>query len=398
MDTRKLQAWWAHCQGLDGSLEGKNAAEVLEATGWARSVGGAGPYIGLFARAGLSREAVDAAVARLEIHELPSARGCTHVLPSKHFALGLKVGRGAADGEMRVALKLGVSEKEIDKLCDAVLKALKTAPLDPEQLKEATGGASRSLGPEGQKKGVSSTMPLALGRLQESGHIRRIPTNGRIDQQRYKYALWSPNPLAGFNMSAEEAFTELARLYFQWIGPATMAQFQWFSGLGVKAAKGAVTPLKLREIGGCNGFFLHESDVDAWERFAPPKRAHYVLAGSLDNLALLRRDLSALIDETDQKLAVPTEKGAKAVGGLTDLPSHAITDRGRVTGLWEFDTASNSIAWMSFVKPDKAMKDAVAKTEAFVRDQLGDARSFSLDSPKSRAPKIEALKKMWGEL
>jgi hypothetical protein len=48
---------------------------------------------------------------------------------------------------------------------------------------------------------------------------------------------------------------------------------------------------------------------------------------------------------------------------------------------------------MSFVKPDRAMKDAVAKTEAFVRDELGDARSFSLDSPKSRAPKIAELRK-----
>jgi hypothetical protein len=34
----------------------------------------------------------------------------------------------------------------------------------------------------------------------------------------------------------------------------------------------------------------------------------------------------------------------------------------------------------------------VRDTEHFVRDQLGDARSFSLDSPKSREPKIKALR------
>ena len=28
----------------------------------------------------------------------------------------------------------------------------------------------------------------------------------------------------------------------------------------------------------------------------------------------------------------------------------------------------------------------------FVRDQLGDARSFSLDSPESRAPRIQSLR------
>jgi hypothetical protein len=32
--------------------------------------------------------------------------------------------------------------------------------------------------------------------------------------------------------------------------------------------------------------------------------------------------------------------------------------------------------------------------ENYIREQLGDARSFSLDSPKSRTPRIEALRKM----
>jgi hypothetical protein len=40
-----MQAWWwAHKQGLDGTLAGTSAAEVLERTEWARSVGGVGPY------------------------------------------------------------------------------------------------------------------------------------------------------------------------------------------------------------------------------------------------------------------------------------------------------------------------------------------------------------------
>ena len=395
MDTAKLQAWWAHRQGLDGSLAGKSAAEVLERTGWTRSVGGSGPYIGLFARAGLSRAAIDEALARTEIHELPSARGCTHVLPAAHFALGLKAGQGATNADMRTALKLGVTEKEVEKLCDAVLRALRSGgPLDPEQIREATGGAARSLGPEGQKKGMTSTLPLALGRLQESGDIRRIPVNGRIDQQRYRYALWDPNPLSGYKLNQEEAATELARLYFRWIGPATLSEFQWFSGLGVKAAKAAVTPLKLIEIDTQSGRWMHDFDVDEFERFTAPKKPNYSLISSLDGLTLLRRDVSLLISNDDRQRQVPVEKGVASLGGLADLPCHAIADRGRVAGLWEFDTRSNAIAWISFGKADKAMKEAVARMEAFVRDDLGDARSFSLDSPKSRAPKIDALLKM----
>ena len=41
----------------------------------------------------------------------------------------------------------------------------------------------------------------------------------------------------------------------------------------------------------------------------------------------------------------------------------------------------------------RALRDCMTKTEAYIRDQLGDARSFSLDSPKSRIPRIEAIRK-----
>ena len=39
------------------------------------------------------------------------------------------------------------------------------------------------------------------------------------------------------------------------------------------------------------------------------------------------------------------------------------------------------------------LEKAVNRMEDYVRTQLGDARSFSLDSPKSRSPRIEALRK-----
>ena len=75
------------------------------------------------------------------------------------------------------------------------------------------------------------------------------------------------------------------------------------------------------------------------------------------------------------------------------MPSHGIFDRGRLAGLWEYDTLAESIAWTAFVPKNKDLEKAVERTEEYVRTQLGDARSFSLDSPKSRAPRIEALRK-----
>jgi hypothetical protein len=395
MDAAKIRAWWSHCQGLDGRLANATPTQVLEQTGWARSVGGTGPYLGLFARCGVGREAVDQAVANLAIHELPSARGCTYVLPDSAFALGLKLGQDAPEADMKVARKLGVTDAEVTKLCKAVLEALKKGPLDPEELRTATGKASRSLGEAGKKKGLTTTLPLALGQLQAEGEIRRVSTNGRLDQQRYRYTLWRPNPLAGFKLSLEEAYTQLARFFFDWIGPATAAEFQAFAALGVKAAKAAIEPLKLRPLADGDERLMLPDRHEELQAFQSPKEPQYVLVSNLDGILLLRRDVKSLLAAEDLKKTAMDQKAKKVeVGGLLDLPSHAILDRGRLVGLWEYDPESQSIAWTSFIRSHADLEKAVLRTEEFVRSDLGDARSFSLDSPKSRPPRIQALRKL----
>jgi len=361
----KLRAWWSHKQGLDGTLAGKSAAQVLVVAGWARSVGGVGPYLTLFARGGISRETADASLAALEIAELPSARGCTYVLPAEDFALGLTVG-GGNNGDLRTAEKLGAPPAEIDALCKAVVAALDGVALDPDGLRAALGGRVRDFGVEGRKRGMATALPVALGMLQTAGEILRVPVNGRLDQQRYRYARWFPNPLAKVPSRAD-AFAALARRFFAWIGPATLADFRAFAGLGVNAAKEAVAGLELQPIAPGDDLLLLPVDREAWSSFEPPRDPQYALLSSLDALFALRRD--------------PRE-----------LESHAIVDRGRLIGRWEYDVATESIAWATSVDADAALRDAVARTEAYVRDQLGDARSFSLDSPPSRAPRVAALR------
>jgi hypothetical protein len=316
------------------------------------------------------------------------------VLPASDFALGLTVGR-EFNGDMKTALKLGVTEKEIDTLCDAIVNALAEGALDPDGIRDATGKASRSLGDEGKKKGLTTTLPVALGRLQTEGRIRRVPVNGRLDQQRYKYVNWSPSPLATYPASLDAAFTELARRFFRWVGPATLGELQWFAGLGVKATKQAVESLGLVAAEPGSERLLLPDDVDAFEHFEAPTKPAYALVSSLDPITANRREMQSLIDEEDRARTVMVDATAKAVGGLADLPSHAIVDRGRIVGLWEFDVESGSIVYATFGRRvDKALQASIEATQAFVRDELGDARSFSLDSPKSRAVRIAALRRM----
>jgi winged helix DNA-binding protein len=393
MDTRTLRAWWWHRQGLDGSLAGATPAQVLERSGWARSVGGCGPYLTLFSRAGIGRERADEAVAALEICELPAVRGCTYVVPASDFALALKVGQPFSTADMRTAEKLGVGTKEIDRLCDAVVQAVSKGPLEPDEIRSATGKASRSLGPEGVKRGLATTLPVALARLQAEGLIRRVPTNGRLDQQRYRYAAWRPSPLAKLKLSLDKAHTELARRYFRWIGPATVAEFAAFAGLGAKAGKAAVEPIGLVPMEAGSDRLMFADDREALASFQGPNGACYALVSGLDGIVLHRRDPKSLLDERDALRKVMADEAMQALGGLSDLPSHALIDRGRLVGLWEHDPEDGALVWASFVGNDNALLAAVERTERFVRDDLGDARSFSLDSPKSRAPRIAALRR-----
>ncbi|HWE50163.1 MAG TPA: crosslink repair DNA glycosylase YcaQ family protein [Bryobacteraceae bacterium] len=365
MPDAKLYAWWAHRQGLDGSFSGLSASEVLERAGWARSVGGAAPYLTLFSRAGIRRDDADAGVAKVAIQELPCARGCTYVVPASDYALALAAGQPFAGDEMKVARKLGVTDAEIAKLRAAVLKSLAGEPLDMDAIREKVGGAARNLGPEGVKKGLATTLPVAVGLLQTSGEIRRLPVNGRLDQQRYRYALWKPGPLEGWSKTQEESFVELARKFFSWIGPARISEFEEFAGLGVKAAKSAVAPLNLVEV--AEEYLILGNDEAEFRKFKAPAQPQYALISSIDTILLKHQGLQGR--------------------------NHTILDRGQAIGEWAFDQETNSIAWASSVKRTRALEEAVARMENFIKEDLGDARSVSLDSPKSRAPRIEELRK-----
>ena len=392
MNLTKLRAWWWHRQGLDGSLAAAEPAAVLRQTGWARSVGGTNPYLSLFARAGTTRARADTAVTTLEIHELPSARGCTYVLPGDHFGLGLQVGRAAPEGEVRTLEKLGVTRQEIDNLGSAVLAALDSGrPLDPAKLKDALGDRVRNLGEEGRKRGQTTTLPAALGLLQAAGEIRRVPANGRLDQQRYSYVRWSA-PTTDLGDAA--ARTELGRLYFQWTSPATLGHFRWFSAFSVANAKAAVADLGLVDVG--DGLLALPELVKEFEAYETPRKPSYALLAGIDALLLLRRDLPSLVDASDADIPIPGEN--QRMGSVGDLPDHAIVDRGRLVGLWQYDVQGGELVWWLFsrAKPDKALREAIERTQAFVRDDLGDARSFSLDSPKSRAPRLDALRSAAG--
>jgi hypothetical protein len=383
-----LRAWAWHKQGLDGSMQGSAAADVFTRTGWARSVGGANPYLTVFARAGTSRAQADADVLALRIHELPTARGCTYVLGADDFAWGLQIGRDAAVAPFRVLARMGVERGEITLLEEQILHALAEAggPLDPKQLRELLGDSVRNLGEEGKKKGAATTLPTALGLLQADGRIRRVPVNGRLDQQRYAYTLWGL-PRTAMDDNAARAL--LLKRYLGWTGGATLKQSQWFTGFSLTHTKAAYAAIGAVEVPTANGevLWMMPDDVGRLAAFDSPAEEQIQLLAGTDSLVLLRRNSADLFADPDMDKKVLNSTLALQA----DLPDHPILDRGRIIGLWQYDPAESRIAHWLFAGATPAVTRRIAEVEAWIRDELGDFRSFSLDSPASRRDRIDAL-------
>lgn len=375
--------WWAERQSLLTPDPDSSPGEALAKTGWSRSVGGANPYLAIHARCGAERTSVDEALARLDICELPSLRGCTYVVPREHFALALTLAQGTADkAPLRTAVNyLGVTEAEVDQLKLDVLECLGDQELDPRELRERLGSRVRNLGDEGRKRGQSTTLSLALLPLQTHGEIVRVPKNGRLDTERYGYRRWTDSPLAKSRLTKAEALTQFVRLYFAWAGPATVKQAAWITGSSQAAVRAAcqeagVVPL-------VDGRLIHADLEDPYAAAHACPTGVVNFLGSLDNLIHLRHDLSELISE-------PLERRA-GTGAFGESTSHMIVRDGRLVGLWEYDFEAQELvakAWQS----DDRIEVARSRTEGMIRTQLGDCRSFSLDSPASRKPRLDALR------
>ena len=391
MNLPLLRAWWWSQQRLGLPLRPETARATLDETGWVRSVAGVSPYLALFARSGISRAQADHAVAALQIHELPAVRGCTYVVPADDYALALRAGQDFADAPIAMAKKqLGVTEAEVDALCTRVLDVVDDTPLDPAALKDRLGDAVRHLGDAGKKRGTTTTLPLALGRLQSLGELRRVPVNGRLDQQRYGYARWSPSPLLGCTWTDDALSVALAERFWAFAGPARLEEFVAWSGLGVKAARAAVASLGYAPVDAGSPYLASRELADRVRAHVASKEPQLALVGSLDNALHLRRDLDPLLDAGDAAVTMPGEKVALAA--LGDVAHHLIVDRGRIVGLWDFDPDADELVWATFRAPPPGLDDVVVRTERFVRDELGDARSFSLDAPASRGGRLKALR------
>ncbi len=402
----RARAFWHRRQGLAEPGKG-NIEEFLATTSWPRTLGGVDVYLAVRARKpGMSRQEMDEAVAQSRIQVIPAVRGCIYVVPRPQVPLVLRIAEDQARKRMeREMEKVDVKLSELADVGEAVLKALRKGPLTTDALRKALPeGTVRSLGEKGKKIGVSSTLPPALRHLEFEGKIERTLDKGRLDTERYLWRIPAKNPFTGAKVPADAAKRNalLAEIFFRQAGPVSVADFAAWSALSQRDARAAIEELPVVPVvveGYADEAFVMEKDLAELKAPAPASTSVSLLSFE-DNYLTFHGGPGLLVDPKHHKREVAKWGNTKGttLGDAKHVASRTVLDADRLVGFWEFDPSSGKIVFATFdplpPKRKKAVEERTEDVATFLKEELGHARSFSLDSMEQVQERADAIKKM----
>ncbi|MGE3350314.1 MAG: crosslink repair DNA glycosylase YcaQ family protein [Planctomycetota bacterium] len=401
-------------QGM-ANVPGAPVARVVARSGFVRTLGGAEAYLGVRARQRtMHRPALELSVDRGDLQVLPAVRGCIYLVPREDAALCLRIAarlsKARVDRELRRA---GVTPRELAATAQQALATLRHGPLGTTALRKAMPeDAVRSLGDAGRKVGIGSTLPPALRELEFAGAIERAPEGGRLDTERYLWRVTAGGPFAAVDVPDDpvEQAAMLLERFVRWTGVATLVQFQAWSGLTAREARAAVprsdvVPAAAVE---ATGTVLCSPHLDELLHLEPAVAHATAFLPFEDNLVHLFGGAGHLCDPEFLDLPVPGwGRGAAGRGdGATTLrtASHPalrplIAD-GRLSGFWEYDPDAGVAVPSCFRTPSRQaqvlIEELSASTSAFLREELGHGRSFSLDTDDDLRRRLALLRTIGG--
>jgi hypothetical protein len=225
-----------------------------------------------------------------------------------------------------------------------------------------------------------------LGLLQAAGRIRRVPINGRLDQQRYAYTVWGLPP---GGLDDDGARRLLLERYLRWTGGATFKQTQWFTAFTVAHSKAALAAIEAVEVPTASGdvLWMLPADVERLAGFEEPGDEQIQLLAGTDSLVLHRRNSADMFaDEDKGKKVLDTTLALQA-----DLPDIRSWTAGGLLACGSTIRQGADSGVDVQDQPTMAVTGSIGEVETWIREELGDFRSFSLDSPASRQLRIDAL-------
>lgn len=149
-----------------------------------------------------------------------------------------------------------------------------------------------------------------------------IICSGKIVKNKQTYALLSKRVKRPAKINRGEALARLASKYFQSHAPATLEDFRWWSGLGVKDARKAIS-------------FIHADliteKINSSEFYAPNNQ----VAGLNDShVHLLPAYDEFIVSYTDRSASITTEHHKKAISS-NGLFRPVVVVNGEVNGIWK---------------------------------------------------------------
>ena len=384
----------AAAQGLTSRTDPSPEAAVA-GHGPLRTLGGVDAYLALHERVGtdtgggLTRAAVDAAVADHRLQVLPAVRGCIYLVPREEVAWALRLAdllsrrRNEREHE-----KAGIRPGELETLGAAVTAALgEHGGLSTAALRSSLpDGAVRSLGEAGKKLGLSSTLPSALRNLELAGAIERALEDGRLDGERYVWRVPQEDPFAGVAGLDDPAAVHRhwAERFFAWAGLATLAAFAAWAGLGKRDSQAAVEGLGLSavEVDGEGSYLATEAALAA----GADGRPGIGLLPFSDNLLHLQDGPAIFVDPEHRDVPVPVWGRGKpsTLGETRHMSFRSVVADDRIAGFWEYEPDAHAVVIGCFAEPSavarRSLEGRAADVARFLRDEIGHGRSFSLDT------------------
>ncbi|REG29453.1 winged helix DNA-binding protein [Archangium gephyra] len=406
LSLERVRAHWHRKQGLAEPLR-TSVEEVVASTGWLRTLGGVDAYLAARARVpGLKRQQLDEAVAQSRLQVVPAVRGCMYLVPRPEVPLVLRIAeeqhRKKADREYE---KAGIEPRELADVGEAVLKALRKGPLSTDALRKALPeGTVRALGDKGKKVGISSTLPPALRHLEFEGKLERTQEGGRLDTERYLWRLPAKNVFTGAKVPAEpvERHARIASLFFKQAGPTPLESFTTWAALSQREARAALEKLPLVPVaveGVEDGLWVMEEELAALREPVPASESLAMLAFE-DSYLAFHGGPALFTDPKHHARKVPVWGNTKGgtLGDARYLFMRPLLDGDRLVGFWEYDVDAGAVVFGTFdklaPKRRKAVEALAADVATFLREEVGHAHSFSLDSDdtvRERAALVKAM-------
>ena len=380
----QVRKFWTVRHGL-GRPVAKRPDAVVAKSGWLRTLGGIDAYLGLRARCpGVTRKTIDGAIAKGRLRVVPAVRGCIYLVPEAQvpplMALAGSLARPRTERDLD---KAGATWKEVHATADAIAEVLADGAKTTDEVRAALPkGAVRSLGAKGKRVGLSSVLPVALRELEFDGRVQRQLVGNALDTERYTWAL-SPNA-----ETAEANIAEVVTMVLSFAGPMTVKELSTFVGVPQRDIKQALEDMDATTV-----------EVEGWSApgFIGKKDARSIGDASLepgwrllpyqDTLLSMHGGPAPFVAPEHHDLKVKVWGGRGGPVALRDanhLGHRPLMYGDALVGFWEWDPDSERVVVGTLDAPPrgtkKALADEAAAVSAFIRDELGHGRAFSLDT------------------